>query len=84
MFRKSKSLFKVCDERVGFYTSDANFRGVSDYVPCALTFIETGQYECLTMAVAKQSPYITSLNFKLVLLNLIRNYIVVIPQIPWN
>ncbi|OXU28208.1 hypothetical protein TSAR_008341 [Trichomalopsis sarcophagae] len=50
---------QVCDERVGFYASEAVLKGVSGYIPCTLTYIETGQFECLALALRKRSPYIT-------------------------
>lgn len=55
---------RVCDERVGFYSSDAILKGINGYLPCSLTYIETGQFECLAMAMPKRTPYITSINYK--------------------
>ncbi|XP_058793817.1 glutamate receptor ionotropic, kainate 2-like [Phymastichus coffea] len=56
---------QVCEERIGFYASDAIFKGISGHLPCTLTYIETGQFECLAMAMPKRTPYITSINYNL-------------------
>ncbi|KAJ8679008.1 hypothetical protein QAD02_014795 [Eretmocerus hayati] len=56
---------QVCNERVGFYTSEADHKGVSARIPCDLTFIETGQFECLAMAFPRNSPYKISINYNL-------------------
>lgn len=55
---------QVCNEKVGFYSSDAILRGVSGHIPCSLTYIVTGQFECLALGLAKRSPYLSSINYK--------------------
>ncbi|KAL7287752.1 hypothetical protein TKK_0018133 [Trichogramma kaykai] len=56
---------QVCDGKIGFYSSSAALKGVSAYIPCALSYIETGQSECLAIALPKRSPYVTSMNYYL-------------------
>lgn len=62
LFKLMKVMLQVCDQKVGFYITEAIRNAISS-LPCETVFIEAETTDALALVLIKDSPYTGIVNY---------------------